>query len=402
MEKRRKIIQIALIICVVLFLGYQYYVAVYASISTESAAAFEYTDGIDAVGTFVRNEVAVTSELEGTVHFLVDNGEKIAKNGTIANVYSSAAASAAASRVDEIDKQLSLISEIEGYNDTTAVDINTINSRIHGYLNDVIYATQNGRYYDVGDNVTSLVTMMTRKQIATGAQSDFNAVKAELLNEKTSLVAQMGTPKGSILSDNAGYFVSTTDGFEEALTVEALEKYTPEFLSSVKEKNVPDNVIGKIVYDYEWYMVVPVSLSDSMHYKQGDVVSVKTDAASCPRITAKVERINVSEKGEDAVIIFSCSEMKSELATMRTANVKLIKNEVNGIKVSSKAIRVKDGVTGVYVVSGLEAKFVTVDILYSEEDYKICELNTSKSSKLRLYDRIIVKGKNLYDGKIIY
>jgi hypothetical protein len=115
-----------------------------------------------------------------------------------------------------------------------------------------------------------------------------------------------------------------------------------------------------------------------------------------------VERINVSEKGEDAVIIFSCSEMNSELATMRTANVKLIKNEVNGIKVSSKAIRVKDGVTGVYVVSGLEAKFVTVDILYSEEDYKICELNTSKSSKLRLYDRIIVKGKNLYDGKIIY
>lgn len=402
LEKRRKIIQIAIIICVVLFLGYQYYVAVYASISTESAAAFEYTDGIDAVGTFVRNEVAVTSELDGTVHFLVGNGEKVAKNGTIANVYSSAAASAAASRVSEIDKQLALISEIEGYNDTTAVDINTINNRIYGYLNDVIYTTQNGRYLDVGDNVTSLITMMTRKQIATGEQSDFGTLKAELSNERTSLVAQMGTPKGSILSDNAGYFVSTTDGFESVLTVEALDKYTPEYLSSVKEEAVSDKAIGKIVYDYEWYMLIPVSLSDSMHYKQGDVISVKTDATSCPRVTAKVERINVSEKGEDAVIVFSCSEMNSELASMRTSNVKLIKNEVSGIKVSSKAIRVKDGVTGVYVVSGLEAKFVTVDILYSEEEYKICELNTSTASKLRLYDKIIVKGKNLYDGKIIY
>lgn len=402
MEKRNKIIQIALIICVVFFLAYQYYVAVYASISTESASVMEYTDGVDAVGTFIRNEVAVTGNQTGTLHFTVANGEKVSKGGTIAEIYQSDAASAAAARIKEIDEQLALIEEIEGYNDVTAVDINTINDRIHSYLNEAIYQTADDRYLGVADSVTGLITMLTRKQVATGEQSDFGVLKTELTTERSALVAEMGTPQGSINSENAGYFVSTVDGFESTLTVDELEGYTPEKLSSVEKKNVEGNVIGKIVYDYEWYMAVPVSLKESMHYKVGDTVMIKNDTVTCPRITGIVHSINLSEKSEDAVIIFRCSEMNSELASMRTASVKLIKNEVSGIKVSSKAIRVKDGVTGVYVVSGLEAKFVTANILYSEDDYKICELNTGDSSKLRLYDKIIVKGKNLYDGKNIY
>ena len=94
--------------------------------------------------------------------------------------------------------------------------------------------------------------------------------------------------------------------------------------------------------------------------------------------------------------------MNSELASLRTGAITIIKDEYEGIMVKKTALRVVDGVTGVFVVSGMEAKFVAVDIIYSTEDYSICALNTSDSSKLRLYDKIIVKGKNLYDGKIIY
>lgn len=402
MGKRNRIIQIIIIICVVFFLAYQYYVAVYASISTESASMIEYTDGVDAVGTFIRNEVVVTNDQSGTLHFTLASGDKIAKGGTIAEIYSSDAASAAAARITEINEQLSLIEEIEGYNDITAVDIDTINDRVHTYLNDLVYQTSSDRYLTASDGVTKLITMMTRKQVATGEQNDFSALKTELQGEKEQLSAQMGTPKGKVISDNAGYFVSMTDGFESVLMVNDLETYTSEKLSSVSKNEIAKNVIGKIVYDYEWYMAVPVTIKQSLHYKVGDVITIKNDTVTCPRITGTVVNINISEKSEDAVIIFRCSEMNSELASMRTANVKLIINEVSGIKVNSKAIRVKDGVTGVYVVSGLEAKFVTVEILYSEDEYKICKLNTGDSSQLRLYDRIIVKGKNLYDGKNIY
>ena len=402
LEKRHRLIKILIAVSIIFFLGYQFYVGFYAAIGTESATQFQYTEGIDTEATFIRNEVFVTSNHKGTLHFMVSNGEKVAKDGVIASVYENDSSSAAASRIAEIDEQLNIIAEIEGYNDSTAVDVNTINERITGHLNNFIYYSHDGRFYDVGNSVSDLLTLLNRKQVATGEQNDFSLLKEALLSEKSKLAESMGQPKGSIRANKAGYFVSSADGYEEKLTIKDIGEYTPEYLKDITKDNVADNIVGKIVYDYQWYLAAPVSLSDSRHYKIDQTVTIQTQASSIPKLTATVSQINISESGNDAVIIFRCNEMNSELASMRTGAIKIIKKEYSGIKVDSKALRVVDGTTGVYVVSGMEAKFVAIDIIYSTDDYAICELNTANSKKLRLYDEIIVKGKNLYNGKIIY
>ena len=61
----------------------------------------------------------------------------------------------------------------------------------------------------------------------------------------------------------------------------------------------------------------------------------------------------------------------------------------------------QQGVTGVYTVSGMRLKFVPVNVLYSTEDFIICEQQVSEKTVLRLYDEVVVKGKGLYDGKVI-
>lgn len=399
-----KLIKLAVAAVIVFFFAYQYYVGFYAAIATESAVYFEYTEGVEAVGTVIRSEKTISTSKDGTVHFMVANGEKVAKNGIIANIYENDSASAAAARIKEIEQQLAVIQDIEGYNNLTAVDMGTINARISSYLDALVYSTYDGRFSNAGERASELLTIMTRKQVATGEQSDFSALKDSLNAEKATLSGQMGSPKGTITADTAGYYVSNSDGLEDLLTTDDLTKYTPEFLTSVKTEAVPGEVVGKIVYDYEWFLATPVSLNDSMYYKTGEKVVIKTQINSVPRLTATVECINLSKNGDDAVIIFRCNEMNSELAALRTNSVTIIKNEHTGIRIDRDALRVVDGKTGVYVVSGLESKFVLADILFSKDglDYAVCELNTTDSSKLRLYDEVIVKGKNLYDGKIIY
>ncbi len=399
---RNRIITTAIVAILVLFLGYQWYASVFLAITTESAERFDYTESVDTTATFIRNEVTVENNKQGTIHFLVASGEKVAANGTIANIYSSSAASAAASRIEEIDEQLGIIAEIEGYNNSTAVDMGTINDRISTHLNDLIYKMNDGRYYDVGNSLSELLTVMTRKLVATGQVNDFSELKSSLSNERSELAGQMGSVNATITSEKTGYFVSETDGFETVFTTDDLSKYTPEFLASAKEQTVSSNVIGKIVYDYEWYLVAPVGINDSMHYKEGETVTIKTDTSSSPRLSATVINTNLSETDDSAVIVFRIGEMNSEIATIRSCDIEIVKTEYSGIKVNSKAIRVVDGVTGVYVESGIEAKFVEAEIIFSTDEYKICSLNTADSKKLRLYDKIIVKGKNLYDGKIIY
>ncbi len=402
MEKRHKIIRFLIGFCIVFFLAYQYYVGFYSAITTESALSFQYTDGIEADATVIRSEQTMTSKREGTVHFLVSNGEKIAKGGTIANIYESDSASAAASRIIEIDEQLAVIADIEGYNDITAASVDTINVRINAFLNSFVYSTADRHFEDTGNSISDLLTMMTRKQVVTGEQTDFSSLKNSLTDEKNKLQADMGSPKGSITSDRAGYFVSNVDGFEDVLTADDLSVYTPEYMSTIKANQSSAEVVGKIVYDYEWYLAVEVSLNESMHYKVGEAVPISIDVTSVSDVTGIVDRINISKAEDRAVIIFKCNEMNSELATLRTATVTLIKASHEGIKIPSKSLRVKDGKTGVFVVNGIEAKFVETDIIYSTDDYAISKLNTADDKKLRLYDEIIVKGKNLHDGKIIY
>lgn len=399
MNKTRRIVEIAVILLVVTFIAYQFFASYYSAITTESAVYFEHSEGIELNGTIIRNEHIVSESASGTIHYVISDGERVAKGGTIARVYADEKASAAAIRIDEIDEQLEMISEIESYGESATVDLGTIDAKINESVNKFLYSISDNSYNESGEIKTELLTALMRKQIATGKKTDFSSVKTELTTERESLVSVVGTPKSEYISGYAGYFVSSTDGYEAALSSGDLSVYTPEYLDSLKPSK-GEKAIGKIVYDYEWYVAAAVPVSDVMHYKIGETVKLNIEAAG-QTVTATIEKVNYSET-DTAAIIFSCNEMSSELASIRSGKITVIKDEYSGLKVSSRSIRTVDGVRGVYVVSGIEIKFVEVEILFSNEEYAICKLNTSDGSKLRLYDEVVVKGRGLYDGKIIY
>ncbi len=401
MNKSRRIIEIAVVLLVVSFFGYQFFASYYSAITTESAIYFEHSQGVELNGTIIRSEHLVEMSDDGTLHFIISDGERVAKGGTIAQVFTDDKASAAATRIVEINEQLSTIEEIEGYNNTAAVDMSTINTRINEHLQDFLYGVSDNNFDKVTTIKSELLTALTRKQVATGEKTDFAAVKKGLNDEKTALLSVMGSPKSECVADYAGYFVSSTDGYEGVLPFDDLTVYTPEYMQTLKAQNNGENIIGKIVDDYKWFVAAIIPLGDSMFYKNGDTVKLSVEAVG-QTVTATVERVNLSKDSNTATIVLSCNEMSSQLASMRSGKMTIIKDEYKGLRVSAKAIRRVDGVSGVYVVSGIEIKFVATDILYSNDEYVICKLNTSDDSQLRLYDEVIVKGRGLYDGKIIY
>ncbi len=399
MNKTRRIVEIAVILLVLTFIVYQFFASYYSAITTESAVYYEHSEGTELNGTIIRNEHLVPNTGSGTIHYVISDGERVSKGGTIARLYTDEKASAAAVRIDEIDSQLEIIKEMETYSDSATVDLGTINTKINESVNDFLYSISDNSYDESGALKTKLLTALMRKQIATGEKIDFSDLKSELSTERENLVSVMGTPKSEYVSGYAGYFVSSTDGYEGILSSDDLSVYTPEYLDSLKPSSNTE-AIGKIVYDYEWYVAATIPVSDAMFYKIGETVKLSIEAAG-QTVTATIVKINYSET-DTAAVIFSCNEMSSELASIRSGKITVIKDEYSGLKVSSRSIRTVNGVRGVYVVSGVEIKFVEVEILFSNEEYAICKLNTSDGSKLRLYDEVVVKGRGLYDGKIIY
>ncbi len=382
------------------FIVHQLVSVFYKPISTQSASFYTANNGLDITGVIIRKENLVKSDKGGVLHFMIPDGNRVAKDGVIANVYHSEEASITLNNIDTVKTKINDIKEIMSQNNVEAANFDVANANVDNKLNSLIISSSSGDFSSVSHNSGQLLNALNKRQAILGDNIDFTNELKTLNAELDALEATLSKPIGKIKSSQSGYFISKTDGFENSFPINNLAEITPEFLNNLKNKQQKDNVIGKIVSDYEWYIAANVSLNDSLNYKVGDSLTVYTSTNASPKLSVTVNNINISKNGTDAVIIFACSDMNSELATMRTGPMTVVKQEYSGLRIPKKALRVVDSVRGVYVVSGMQIKFTPVEIVYNGDDFILCEKNDSEGA-LRLYDQVVVKGKNLYDGKII-
>lgn len=397
--KGSSVLKAFVVLLAVVFIINQIISSVYKPVKTESAVFYTVSDGLNITGIIIRNEFLVEYTGNGVMHYVTPDGHRVAKQGVIANVYDTAAASIMVSEIEEITNKISDLQDILSFNDIEAVNLDLIKQKVEEKTNEFIVATANGDYSKVDEKAYQLLASINRMQSALGTNTDFSVQLTALNARLTELNASLPQVKGQITAAESGYFVSKTDGFETVFSGNALDEITPEHLNSATPKENGSNVIGKIVSDYEWYIATNVSINQSLNYKVGDTLKLLTSVQSSPELTVTVKQINISENGSEAVVVFSCNEMNSELATMRSGPMTVVKAEYSGLRVSKSALRVVDGERGVYVLSGMQINFVPVEILYSNDSIIICKKNND--SRLKLYDRVVVKGRNLYDGKIV-
>ncbi len=387
-----------LIALAAVFIIHQIISAVYNPVETDSAIYYTSTDGFNITGIIMRNEKLVSYDGGGVKHFIISDGNRVAKNGVIANVYTSEDASIKVSELESVNKKIKDIEDILGYNDIEAANLDLMNARINEKVNDLVVSSSTGDFALVTEKADELLSAINRKQAALGETTDFAEQLATL---KAQLNITLPTPKAQILSEESGYFVSKTDGYESVFKTEDLSVITPEFIDSATPVAEEKNAIGKIVSDYEWYIAANVSINESLNYKEGEELKILTSVKTSPELSVTVKKINISEVSGKAVVIFACNEMNSELASMRSGPMTVVKAQFSGLRVPRKALRVVDSVRGVYVLSGMQIKFVPVNIIYSNDSFIICEKVNENGNVLKLYDRVVVKGKNLYDGKIV-
>lgn len=390
-----------IILLAFVFIAHQGISAFYKPIKTESAVYYKAADGLNITGLIIRNETPVESSGGGVLHFTVGDGSRVAKNGVIANLYNSESASITLSRIDSVTAKISDIEEMLSYNDLEAADLDMINAKSEKCLNNLIVSASCGDYGNFTEYSEALLSSLNRRQAAMGETSDFSAQLTALKTELSSLSSALPAAKGTVKAAQSGYFVSKVDGYERVLGCDNLDQLTPEYISGISAEEHSTEIIGKIVSDYEWYIAAEMTVNESLNYKEGDALTVYTSVKSYPTLPVTVKKINLSESSSSAVVLFACNEMNSELASMRSGPMTVVKNEYDGLRVSKNALRVVDSKRGVYVLTGMQVKFVEVNILFSNDSYMICEKQSGDGSVLRLYDEVIVKGKNLYDGKII-
>ena len=172
-----------------------------------------------------------------------------------------------------------------------------------------------------------------------------------------------------------------------------------DVLLNAQKKEVPDNVMGKLVDEFDWYFVCTIPYDESGELTVGKTVRVNVPNTSVGIINCTV--VSKGDKEDDNVaVVLKCNLMNRDVANLRIHDIEIIVNDYVGMKVNNKAIRELNGEKGVYVQRGNLIQFRKINIITSAEEYSIVECVTD-SSYLQQYDTIITEGVDLHDGKVV-
>lgn len=367
----------------VIFLAIAVYIGIYIYQSqadpfqTTVATSCEVNDSISIEGYIVRSEEAVTGSSRAVI--LADDGRTVAKGETVAVEYSDSAAMEVAARIREIEIELKQAEKSDSSAGTDAVL--EMSQAVNGRSFSSLYTTSLAVRTSIVDEISL-------------SDSDVESLNREL----ESLQASLSGSTDVITAPASGVFTSVSDGFE-SVTYDDILDATPSKLASLFSgaSGTSEN-IGKMVYGVYWYYAAAIDSTEASYLTVGGKAKLSFEAYGITA-TMRVESIGIEENGKK-VVIFSCSRYLTDFTDLRETEAKLITEDYSGLRVPKKAIRLDDddsSVTYVYIVSGVQARRVDVEILGEISDSYV----VSTGGELREGAEIIIKANDLYDGKVV-
>lgn len=395
-------------------------------IQTENATKITVTDKIYSEGFIVRNEEYIKNDSKGYIAYELGDGGDIEADGIVAKIYNSSSDAVARQEIESIEEKINNLTALTTsyYSQSTGLDVvdNELNNQIISFLGNI----NKCRFTTAESDLNNLLSSINKRQLITGQVTDFSTKITELSSKKQSIENSSSESTGLIKSPKAGYFVSACDGFEKSVDYSKIAEISVEDYDNIKASTVPENVIGKVVRSPNWYVVCKVPADDALNlsfFENEDGVTIEMPFSSTESIPATIVKINQTDSESDAVVIFKCNYMNSDLADARKESVEIGIQEFTGLRVSKQALHddvvIKHSedengnskketkkVQGVYVLHGSEIQFKEVSVMYSGSDYVICDPDPEdgvlfNGETVQLYDKVVTQGDKLYDGKIV-
>ncbi len=392
----------------IFYVSYNVYLMAFEKVETVTATEKTVNNSITTKGFFIREEKYINNSATGTVIPVAKDGKKVSQGNTVAVAFSNDEDAATYTRIQTLNSELESYLKLDALSPSAAVDTKGLDSSIDDAISGLVDTIATGELDELGDEFVSMRDSITKKQIMLGADYDFQGIIEGLHSELDMLTAK-NIKTNVIKADGSGYYISKVDGYENVIDYKAVESIKPEQVESlfnVQPAAVPNNVMGKLVTSFNWYIVTKLDIKDISNLQPGSFVTVDFPYSSTSALKARVVSINVSGANTAAVVL-SCNIMDEELANMRSEDIEIIFSSVTGYRVPTKAVREVDGVKGVYILRSNYITFRKINILWSSEEYVVTgDVKDSndvviQDDEIKLYDEIIVKGKDLYDGKAI-
>lgn len=405
---------------------------------------------INVEGIVIRNEglssgkkmdSLLKKSSSGTYSPVVSDGENVAKNQSVAYIFENEENADKYREIEEIKSRLALLTKLQDSENISYLDLTMLNSEIASSVSSLIEANDNNDLSALDSRIDDLCYKLTSKQIITGEEINFKSEMKELTKRKNKLEKELGK-KENVVSPRAGYFVSNVDGYERrfdyrniaenGLSVDEISK-----MQKTKAENA-DKYFGKIISEHAWYFVFNTDFQGASTLKVNNTVRVSFPDKNISDFEMVVT--SLKRKDDKMAVVLRCITMNENMLYLRNERAVITIDSFYGLKINNSSLKnYNDAFMGVYAYVGNVALFKPINIIYSTDKYVIAtpiseyyvnketgtisltepkpseeqddeesqkkdnweKVDVDKNNVLKAYDRIIVKGRNLYDGKVI-
>lgn len=419
-ETAKNIAIFVLMLFLVIYAGFQILPSFSQKIETENAMLVSVYESNKTNGYIFRNETVITGDTSGKAVTLVKDGERVSKGQHFANIYLAEdyaelqqQANAIQDKIEVLEKS---VVEVNAY----VTDISKTDDEIDRYFDVIFKDVSEGNLSEISSHEDSLLVSLNKRELIVSMMEGYETEIAALRTEKAYLENRINSVSKRLTANMSGYYYGDTDGYEKIFTLDALDNLTLESFEqmtlSSPDYSVKNQSFGKIVESFVWYVVCETQKDIAAGYEENKYYTLNFPSFSDDEVHMKLEKIIKSTSEKNALLVFRGNTAPEGFTYQRNQQVDIISNRYSGLAVPKEAIRIIDGKRGVYILSGDIVRFRLVDIIGENEDYYIVSAESPKSESedlqdetehivqipyLALYDNVIVKGKNLFDGKIV-
>lgn len=366
---------------------------------------------IKAEGFLFRDQVVINSPGDGFIYCEADEDQRVKLGEVVAYVYENELDASVNSELKMLESEIAELSGSSIKGDIYSNDTAKVEQTILSELSRVPKLGYQNQIREVEEVRKEIDHLIEGRRIITGEAEPRDSAKEleELKRKKAEIEKQHNVQRTIVHAPRTGAFTARVDGLEELLSTKNLEKISADYIKDLEKKSDGPKAstkvragepIGKIVDNFSWNIaaLVPEDLAEDMDV--GDFIEMRFTDIGVDTVDGVVSKI-IREKGKKTLIVVRSSKYVDMIYSTSRLSVEFIKHQYEGFKIPSESIRITDGKTGVYVIRNGKVKFLPVDIRYNSKEWVIVAESMKDVSTIKLYDELIVNGKNLYNDKVV-
>jgi hypothetical protein len=365
------------------YFGFYIYRTFIHPLKTVQAVSATVADAASAEGYVVREEKVLTAQ--GVISPVAD-GKKIAAYGVVAVCYTDESALEQADRILALQERIAALQTALGETETASPS---------DVVADLSAAVAMRRF----DELDTLASQT--RYVLFGSSSSVEQAQRELEEARQELETLQAMQSGYSLvtAESPGLFSSVVDGYE-TVSPDDLDSLTPGRLLLLFDGTRTRNGFGKLISGTRWYYACVLDSSRAEELTEGRTVTLEFTDGYTNTVRMQVVSVSSADSDGNCAAVFVCDTGLADVSAVRKASANVIFSRSTGILIPDEAICDRSTRPHVFVLAGLQAHEVEVEILTGAGDgYTL--VSAPEGSMLSAGVTVITTTEGMSDGKVV-